>query len=313
MSKITVIFPAAGICNADSMPYIFDKMPNGHTLLIENIKRLPLQYISSVFVVIPTFIEQKYAIKKLLQHEMAMINCPIRLTVLELHKTTSGEPETVAETIKQCGIKGQFLVKDPDNLFELNDIEKNGICVFPLDMLENVTPADKSYVEIDDNQYISNIIEKKIISRFFCTGGYFFEDADWYIKFFESISNQSKLYMSHVIYAMLLAKIPFRPIFIKSYVDLGSQKKWQIYKQKFVTLFISEKIAEDNHSIVSDISHSPFCRIVVTSANENIGEIERKFREKNIKTHSIIGNVYTGQQIMVTNDEQLLNLKDILL
>jgi hypothetical protein len=313
MNKITVIFPAAGIDRADELPYIFDKTPNGNTLLVENIKLLPIQHVSSIFVVIPAFIEQKYAIRKLLQLEMANIDCPIPLTVLELHKITSGEPETVAETIKQCGIKGQFLVKDPDNLFELNDVEKNGICIFPLDLLENVTPADKSYVEIDDNQYISNIIEKKIISRFFCTGGYFFEDADNYIKFYESIAIQGKLYMSHVIYAMLLAKIPFRPVLVKSYIDLGSQKKWQIYKQKFATLFIDAKLINTNAKLISDLSHSSFCRIVITSSDKNISEIEQLLKIKNINTYSIVGDVYTDHQIIVTNDEQLRNLKDIIL
>jgi hypothetical protein len=313
MNKITVIFPAAGIRNADELPYIFDKIPNGNTLLAENIKRLPIRYISAVFVVIPQFIEQKYAIRKLLQLEMTAIGCTIPLTVLELQKETNSEPETVAETIKQCCIKGQFLVKDPDNLFDFDDVEKNGVCIFPLDMLENVTPADKSYVEVDDNQYISNIIEKKIISRFFCTGGYFFEDADIYIKFYESIATQGQLYMSHVIYAMLLDKIPFRPVPVKSVIDLGSKKKWQIYKQKFATLFIDEKIAENNGTIINDLSQSLFCRIVITSANKDITEIEQRFKEKNINFHSVIGDVYTHHQIIITNDEQLKNIKDIIL
>ena len=80
--------------------------------------------------------------------------------------------------------------------------------------LEWVNPQHKSYVQVDDMFYITNIIEKKIISHYFCAGGYCFEKVDDYCKYYESLQDNDDLYLSHIIYSMLLDKMIFRPILI---------------------------------------------------------------------------------------------------
>ena len=67
--------------------------------------------------------------------------------------------------------------------------------------------------------YVTNIIEKRVVSHFFSAGGYCFEDAQEFCSYYEKLKNHKSLYLSHVIYSMLLDKKIFRPILIDDYQD----------------------------------------------------------------------------------------------
>ena len=67
--------------------------------------------------------------------------------------------------------------------------------------------------------YITNIIEKRIVSHYFTAGGYSFNSADTYCRYYERLQQQSGLYLSHIIYAMLLEGHTFRPVLTKEYED----------------------------------------------------------------------------------------------
>lgn len=89
--------------------------------------------------------------------------------------------------------------------------------------------ARYSYVELDDQFYITNIIEKKIISRYFNAGAYIFEDSTVFCRYFEKLSCYKNLFMSHVVYFMLLDKILFRPFIVKDFEDWGSNKAYNYF------------------------------------------------------------------------------------
>ena len=58
-----------------------------------------------------------------------------------------------------------------------------------------------------------------MVSRFFSAGGYCFEDAAEFCRYYERLKEYSPLYLSHIIYSMLLDKKIFRPIEIDDYQD----------------------------------------------------------------------------------------------
>lgn len=307
-NKSTLIIPAAGIKKFDKIPYIFEKTPNGCILLIESINRLPLNNFSRIIVAIQETIEKIYHIKELILSEIASLNYNGQFEVLILKKDTKNEPETVTEVIKEYGVKGPILVKDADNFFTSDFINGNGVCVYSLDKLEYVSPASKSYVEIDDYQYISNIIEKKIISRYFCTGGYFFENAEKFIEYCNQANSNSDLYMSHIIFLMLLDKNMFRPIFVKKFIDLGTYKDWINYKRQFKTLYIAADIAMKNANKLNDLISTNNYKLIITSNSKNQEIITRKLNNVGIKYHSIITNIYMEQQFIITDETQLVNI-----
>ena len=97
-----------------------------------------------------------------------------------------------------------------------------------------VDPQNKSYVVVDDMFYITNIIEKKIISHYFNAGGVCFENVDDFCKYYNQVSKYGdKIYVSHVIYSMLLDKKVFRPILVENYEDFGNEKMFNLYLKPY--------------------------------------------------------------------------------
>ena len=111
-------------------------------------------------------------------------------------------------------------LQDADGFFRSEIVVQNSIAVFPIEQMSVLSPQNKSFVSVDDSFFITNIIEKKVISHFINAGGYCFEDADSFCRYFESLSDTGKkLYLSHIVYAMLLDKQVFRPALVKDWED----------------------------------------------------------------------------------------------
>ena len=83
-----------------------------------------------------------------------------------------------------------------------------------------VNPQHKSYVAVDDMLYITNTIEKRVIDHYFNAGGYCFEDAETFVSYYQRFAGQKGLYLSHIVYAMLLDGHIFRPFIAEDYKDL---------------------------------------------------------------------------------------------
>ena len=93
------------------------------------------------------------------------------------------------------------------------------MAIYPLDKLHLVDTQSNSYVVVDDGFFITNIIEKRVVSHYFNAGGYAFEDTEEFKKYYEAFQKKNGLCMSHIIYKMLLNKMIFRPVLVKEYRD----------------------------------------------------------------------------------------------
>ena len=68
--------------------------------------------------------------------------------------------------------------------------------------------------------YITNTIEKRVIDHYFNAGGYCFENGATFCRYYERYCNQDALFLSHIIYSMLLDGHIFRPFMAYNYKDL---------------------------------------------------------------------------------------------
>jgi hypothetical protein len=153
--------------------------------------------------------------------------------VIILDKPTGSQAETLYQTIKKENIRGGIFIKDADGYYKAEISKRDSVAIFPLEELDVVDPKHKSYVSVDDMFYITNMIEKRVISHYFNAGGYCFENSEDFCTYYETISEHEKhLYISHIIYAMLLDKKIFRPFIVKEYKDYGSDKLFYYYTQK---------------------------------------------------------------------------------
>jgi len=128
-----------------------------------------------------------------------------------LDEPTRSQSETVAETLRRLNIDGPFLVKDSDNSFELQEIAwtTSYITVASLNDFDQINPRNKSYVTVDQDDFVTSIREKQVISEYFSIGGYFFRSAASFLDAFDELSRApsvavSELYISEIISYLLL-------------------------------------------------------------------------------------------------------------
>ena len=179
---------------------------------------------SRICVVILEGDDRRFGISKILSETLASLNLECPTPILRLKAPTSCQAETIACALQMLQYNGPFWTKDPDNFFACEILPENVVTTFPLDGLNQVNPQNKSYLSISDDDYIMNIAEKRIIGRYFCTGGYGFESAKTYLSTFQSLPKIGKIYLSHVIYQMLLDGEQFRPIYVDNYQDWGTKE-----------------------------------------------------------------------------------------
>jgi len=156
---------------------------------------------------------------------------------LALESATSSQSETIYKALSLGEVKGPFFIKDCDNIFTCQPEPKNCVATINLNDIGLVDAKNKSYVEVDSLGIISNIVEKDVISNQFCCGGYGFESASEFKATYESITSSDEVYISHIIYKMILEGEEFSTINANSYKDWGTLREYQHYCRQFVTVF----------------------------------------------------------------------------
>ena len=200
------------------IPRVFLIAEDGIMHCIRALKSLNITKFDRVYITILRQLDRKYALTErlLLQFRINNIN---NVEIVVLDEPTASQPETIYRTILQKGIRGSIFIKDADCSFIGDDTSGNAIAIHPLEQLDWVNPKNKSYVAVDDMYYITNIIEKRIVSHYFTAGGYSFADAAVFCRYYQRLQDQKGLYLSHIIYSMLLEGHTFKPILTKEYED----------------------------------------------------------------------------------------------
>lgn len=167
--------------------------------------------------------QDKYAVIEQIQHEW---HDNINFVVID--KPTRGPADTVCRILVESGITGEFLVKDCDSFFEHENTSGNYICVSNISEHEILKKlASKSFVIVNDQDIVTNIIEKQVVSDTFCVGGYKFESAEQYKLAFEYVSQMNgEIFVSDIIGRMLDQGHIFTKRNVTNYVDVGTANDW---------------------------------------------------------------------------------------
>jgi len=168
------------------------------------------------------------------------------IEIIVLDDPTQSQSETVARAIEHLDLDEPFLVKDSDNFFELHDVEQrdNYVSVDSLNNHELINPRNKSYLQVDHNDVITNIREKEVISDLFSVGGYYFSDPAQFMGHYRHLSAKApewsrELYLSDVIGAMILDGVPFRARPVQRYEDWGTVHEWRRTRLNQRAFFVS--------------------------------------------------------------------------
>ena len=229
MSSCDLIIPFAA--KVRELSFLYSAAPEDMPFA-EGISGIMPERFDNIVVAVLAEDDRRFEISPRLRDGFAVHGWQNKLQIISLEHPTECQAETIAKTLERIDRQGSFWVKDPDNFFKAEPIPENAVTVFPLDALSRVNPQNKSYLSISDGDYILNIAEKRIIGRYFCTGGYGFCDKSYFQEIFKRLKPLGKLYLSHIIYRMLLDGIPFRPLYVSDYRDWGSFEDWRVTQKE---------------------------------------------------------------------------------
>ncbi len=226
--------------------------PNGNFMVVQAILGLELDKFDKIYLIALKEHEKTYHFLKGLNEDLKIYGLDKKVKVVFFDKPTESQPHTIYTAIKKEKIKGFVFIKDCDNFFNLREIpSKNCVAYCSLTDFDEINPNNKSYINIGENNSITNIIEKEIVSTTFCCGGYGFEDAQEFVKVFDVLHKYNKdLYISDIIFQMMVEwpEKTFLALESEGYSDWGTLESWRKYTNKFKCLFFDMDACIVKHS-----------------------------------------------------------------
>jgi hypothetical protein len=321
---MNLIIPAAGA--SSRFPNLKPKWllthPNGNLMVAEAIRGLKMPGLQRIYLTVLAEHVEKFKLTDGIKKQFAQLGLADKLTIIQLEKATKSQPETVARAIENGKITGPICIKDSDNYFRLEIPSQNFVSVVDLNHVGFVNPGNKSYAAVNENNLVTNIAEKQVISHFFCCGAYGFGQAGEYLKYFHALSHLDNLYISHLIYQMILENKAFPALVASAYSDWGTLRDWNRYKSQFGTLFIdldgtlvinsggffdpvwgSTPAIKENVAIVNRLYESGKVQIVLTtSRKEEARDITlAQLKREGINYHQIVFGLNHGKRIVVND------------
>ena len=252
---MNLIIPMAG--KSSRFPNLRPKWmlthPNGRFMAIEAISGLNLEGYNKIYFVCLKEHEEQFGFLKGFTEELEDAGLFSKTEFVFLPEQTKDQPQTVYNAIKQAGIKGPIVIKDSDNFFKVALSAGNSVCYSDLNTSGLIKPKNKSYLLRDANGNISNIVEKQVISPYFCVGAYSFESAELFCQLLDSLPNQGERYISNVIFQAILQGKLFEGKVVENYVDWGTVEDWDRFKRSYATLFVDI----DGTLVKNSSSHFP--------------------------------------------------------
>lgn len=251
--------------------------PNGEFMVTVSLELIEPDFDNIYIVILKEHVEKYNCLSGLLKSMDNNYTSGVNIIVLD--EPTNSQPETVAKAIEKENIKGSIFIKDADSYFDSYLITENAVCTYDLHKMQMTHPANKSYVSVNDKGNITNIVEKRVISPDFCVGGYSFESADEYMKYYNKLKDNKNLYVSHIIFAMLLDGKTFKQNKVNVYEDWGTLESWNRYKETFKTLFIDL----DGTLVYSSAPYSPPYWGETKAIKENVEYLRELYDTKRVK------------------------------
>jgi MoaA/NifB/PqqE/SkfB family radical SAM enzyme len=290
-----VIVPCAGKSSRypNMRPKWMLTYPDGSLMVKKAIEGLNVPTKDIVITILKEH-EEKYDISRGLKE-----NIGNDITVVILNESARSQAGDVWQTLKKLNLKESFLVRDSDNMFEVKDVNEdfNYVCFSDIQEYEQINPGNKSYIKMNDQGIIVDIVEKNVVSRFFNVGGYFFKRPEDFIESYERLIENNKLsefYVSHIIEDLIFNKKElFFGKIVKSYVDFGTSEEWFRHVHKFKTYFFDldgilfkngaqffkprwgeNGPIEENLKVIKKLSDDPFSQVYfITSRPEEYREL----------------------------------------
>lgn len=254
----TLILSCLGRKFINHIPQYLVRHPNGKILLERSLQGIFAENYDRILIVLLQEDIELYNAKDKILSELKN-KYPLEIVVLQ--NMTGGPAETVYTVLKKCNVTGAVVVKDSDNYIKIEN-QMTGNFVAGLDLndwerdVHNL--RNKSFLVLNEQKNILDIIEKQIKSDVICLGLYGFKNANDFMYAYEKLNDESypinKLYLSHIISYLIgyFGKV-FRYISATEYENWGDERLWKDMQRDYALYFIDlDSIISENLSLTEN-------------------------------------------------------------
>ena len=240
----TLIIPCAGKSSRfpNMKPKYMLTHPDGKLMIEKAMENMNTDVFDRIIITIVKPHDDKYE-ANLIMKQVFQNNPKIEICLLD--DFTSSASETIYLTLKKMNVSGSFVIKDSDNRVGVHFDKqiKNMIVGYDLHKHRDITNIPgKSFLIINEQGVVQDIIEKQVVSNIICLGVYCFENAADFVKAYEEMQQHKisgEMYISHVISYMLSSdNYVFESIMATSYDDWGTLSEWKKVQKQHRTYFV---------------------------------------------------------------------------
>ncbi len=323
----TLIIPAAGLSTRYSLsrPKFLLQHPRGLTMLSAGLVGISKYEFDEVIIVSLNRYFSDISEASLSNEVSSVLNCPVKFVLLE--EPTASMVDSIAAGIETMGIDGPIVVKDSDNLVTLDSNElfgKNFLVYAELEKFSSVKASNKSFVEIDSQGFISNIVEKRIISGQINSGLIGFQSASDFLRAMQKVSGAREKYVSDIVRYLLGDGEVFWGQSASDYIDWGTLVEWTQYCSTFATLFVDidgvlatnenphgnegnnwnsfKPITENIDPLLQGVNQGRFFVVFTTSRSEKYREtLIQSLREIGFKSFELVMGLPHAKRIVIND------------
>lgn len=234
----TLIVPCMGKKKIDGVPQFILEHPTGKLNLLRSVEGIWSPRYTRLAVVLGGEEEERFPVERIVRD--AFKEYP--LEIIQLENDTKGPAETVYNAIRKANITGSIVIKDNDSYIRAEVPEGNFVVGLDLNTWEQdiYNLRNKSFLLINEQKNILDVIEKRICSPIISIGLYGFKNAEDFVKTYDRLNDPNYpitgLYVSHIISYMIgyYNKV-FRFSNANDYENWGSDRLWRELKEKYDT------------------------------------------------------------------------------
>jgi len=295
--------------------------PNGNLMIKEVIQHIDFSLINKIYIIIHKEEFDSYFYLDDFKSMFDLKNIEIIIDIQDMKYKSPAQ--TIYNCIKKNNIVGSILIKDYKSIFHFSP--KIGNYVYYCNSVELSHLDNKSFIQFNNLNQITNISEKEIISNYVNIGAYIFNDVKLFLESYEEIckiNNMSEIYISHVIFKCIISNKLFYSIKVNNILDFSREKDWKNYCKEYKTLFVdidgtlvynsgeySKKkwgetdAIQDNVDYLNKLYSTGKVKIILTTARKKIYEQKtiEQLKKNNIPYDDIIFDLYHGKRYLIND------------
>ena len=298
--------------------------PMSHRMMVtEAISGLNLDFFDNIYFICLQQHEDKYSFMKGFVAELDDAGLRAKSNIVLLPEQTDSQSETVYTFLSGYDLDGFVFIKDSDGFYRCDVEERNQVAYFDLNDMDDINARTKSYVDLDVNDVVTNIVEKKVISSTFSSGGYGFADAKEFCETFEKLQDMDgECYISHIIFEMMLSGSTFYGTKTTDFKDWGTLDAWNKYKSQYKCLFVdidgtlitnsshhfppytgSGEPIEDNIDLLAELHEQGKAKIILTTSRpERLRQLTiQELQTKGIPFDDLVMGLPHCQRIVIND------------